>query len=139
MHIMWPTNSGLYSSKSAYNAFFLGSVRFAPWKHIWTPDHLAKRGFPHPVACPLYDQAEENVQHILISCVLAQKAWALILHRLDLLAFAPRGMNHCFSSWWCCTIKGVLRVEREGLNTLIILVVWEIWKHRNACVFEVKA
>jgi hypothetical protein len=25
---------------------------------------------------------------------------------------------------------------RKGLNYLIILVAWEIWKHRNACVFE---
>jgi hypothetical protein len=85
-------------------------------------------------ACPLYDQAEENVQHIIISCLFARQAWALILQRLDLLAFAPQGMNNRFSSWWCCTIKGVLRVEREGLNTLIILVAWETWKHRNACV-----
>ena len=27
--------SGTYSSRSAYNAFFFGSIRFAPWKHIW--------------------------------------------------------------------------------------------------------
>jgi hypothetical protein len=25
---------------------------------------------------------------------------------------------------------------RKGLHYLIILVAWEIWKHRNACVFE---
>jgi len=24
----------------------------------------------------------------------------------------------------------------NGLNSLIILVSWEIWKHQNACVFE---
>lgn len=24
---------------------------------------------------------------------------------------------------------------RKGLNTLIILVAWELWKHRNRCVF----
>jgi hypothetical protein len=29
------TNLGPYSSKSAYNAFFIGSIRFAPWKRIW--------------------------------------------------------------------------------------------------------
>ena len=27
--------SGTYSSRSAYNAFFFGSIRFAPWKRIW--------------------------------------------------------------------------------------------------------
>ena len=25
---------------------------------------------------------------------------------------------------------------RKGLNSLIILVAWELWKHRNAWVFE---
>nr|TKW04463.1 hypothetical protein SEVIR_7G110800v2 [Setaria viridis] len=25
---------------------------------------------------------------------------------------------------------------RKGLNSLIILVSWEVWKHRNSCIFE---
>jgi hypothetical protein len=25
---------------------------------------------------------------------------------------------------------------RKGLDSLIILVAWEFWKHRNACVFR---
>jgi hypothetical protein len=25
---------------------------------------------------------------------------------------------------------------RGGLNSLILLVLWHLWKHRNACVFE---
>jgi len=68
------TNLGPYSSKSAYNAFFIGSIRFAPWKRIWRSwaplrreffiwlaiknrcwpaDRLAKCGLPHPAVCPL--------------------------------------------------------------------------------------
>jgi hypothetical protein len=41
-----------------------------------------------------------------------------------------------FSNWWCQSIKKVEKSLRKGLNSLIILVAWEIWKHRNACVFE---
>jgi hypothetical protein len=33
-------------------------------------------------------------------------------------------------------IKSVEKNLRKGLNSLIILVAWEIWKHRNSCVFE---
>lgn len=29
------TQPGSYSSKSAYAAFFLGPIRFAPWERIW--------------------------------------------------------------------------------------------------------
>jgi hypothetical protein len=31
----------------------------------------------------------------------------------------------------CC--KGVPKKVREGLNSLIVLIAWELW---NACVFE---
>jgi hypothetical protein len=29
------TTSGQFSSKSCYNAFFLGSIFFEPWKRLW--------------------------------------------------------------------------------------------------------
>jgi hypothetical protein len=29
------SKTGSYSSKSAYEAFFIGTIRFAPWKRIW--------------------------------------------------------------------------------------------------------
>ena len=35
-HHVWRfAESGGYSSKSAYGAFFVGSIRFAPWKRVW--------------------------------------------------------------------------------------------------------
>ena len=30
----------------------------------------------------------------------------------------------------------VSKEHRKGVNTLIILGAWIIWKHRNACVFQ---
>jgi hypothetical protein len=30
----------------------------------------------------------------------------------------------------------VNKEHRKGVNTLIILGAWIIWKHRNTCVFE---
>jgi len=41
-----------------------------------------------------------------------------------------------FSGWWRKVIKAVPKEVRRGLNSLIILVAWEVWKHRNDCVFE---
>jgi hypothetical protein len=63
-----------YSSKSAYAAFFVGSIKFGSWRRIWktwapprckffiwlvfhnrvwTADRLAKRNLAHPESCPL--------------------------------------------------------------------------------------
>jgi hypothetical protein len=31
---------------------------------------------------------------------------------------------------WCLSIR------KKGFNSFVILVAWQIWKHRNACVFD---
>ncbi|RCV36691.1 hypothetical protein SETIT_8G002500v2 [Setaria italica] len=41
-----------------------------------------------------------------------------------------------FSASWGRVIRAAPKELRKGLNSLIILVAWEIWKHRNSCVFE---
>ena len=149
------TRSGIYSSKSAYNAYFCGSIRFAPWKRIWkswapqnckffiwlainnrcwTGDRLAKRGLPHPASCRLCDQ-ERSIQHFLISCVFARQVWFIIFQRLGLSSISPVSTSK-FSSWWYWAIKDVPKEMKKGLNSLITLVAWEIWKHRNECVFN---
>jgi len=82
--------SGQYSTKSAYEAFFVGAIHFRPWERIWkswapgkckffmwtaahkkcwTAERLAKKGLPHPALCPLCDQVEETLDHLLVSCV----------------------------------------------------------------------
>jgi len=103
-------SSGFFSSRSAYKAFFVGAIKFEPWKRLWkswapnkckiflwlaihnrcwTADCLQKRGLPHPDRCPLCDQEEENIQHILTSCVFARQFWFNILQPLNLFSLAP--------------------------------------------------
>ncbi|WVZ86079.1 hypothetical protein U9M48_032920 [Paspalum notatum var. saurae] len=36
----------------------------------------------------------------------------------------------------CRAANALPKVGRKGFNSLVILVCWELWKHRNACVFE---
>jgi len=90
------SSSGSYSSKSAYQTFFLGTIKFAPWKRIWkswaplkckffvslainnrcwTADRLAKRGMPHP--------------------------------QLNMSAVAPQICTTSFSWWWGSAVRGL--------------------------------
>jgi hypothetical protein len=83
--------SGEFSTKSAYEALFLGAILFEPSKLIcsnwaprkckfflwlvahnrcWTADGFARRGLPHPEHCPFCDQEDETIQHLLCSCLL---------------------------------------------------------------------
>ncbi|CAO2186422.1 unnamed protein product [Urochloa humidicola] len=148
---------GCYSSKSAYRAYFYGSVTFEPWKRVWkswapnkckvflwlairnrcwTADRLAKRGLPHPEKCPLCDQEEETIQHLITSCVVARQVWYNLLQLLDLGEYIPKRRERCFADWWRKIIRKVPKDQKKGVNSLIILGAWMIWKHRNACVFE---
>jgi hypothetical protein len=84
----------------------------------------------------LCDQEEEDIQHLLTTCVFAREFWCRLL--------SPVGLQHCVPSqhasslvdWWRKSVKKVPKEKRKGFNTLIILGAWLLWKHRNACVFE---
>lgn len=79
-HVWTPCTSRNFSSKSAYDRFFVGGITFEPykrlwkswallkvkfflwlaaWRRCWTADRLQRRGLPHPDRCPLCDQTEE--------------------------------------------------------------------------------
>ncbi|WVZ94091.1 hypothetical protein U9M48_040028 [Paspalum notatum var. saurae] len=141
-HFRWRfTQSGQYSCKSAYQSFFLGTVKFGPWKRIWKSwaplrCNPSPRGLPHPNVCPLCDQEQETVQHLLVSCVFTRQVWTLILNALGLPDLVPQPDGRRFSSWWSGAVSRAPKELKKGLNSLIILVAWEVWKHRNACVFE---
>uniref|UniRef100_A0A0A9DNR5 Uncharacterized protein n=1 Tax=Arundo donax TaxID=35708 RepID=A0A0A9DNR5_ARUDO len=50
----------------------------------------------------------------------------------------PHGVHQCvqFSGWWCKAVKQVPKELRKGVNSLVTLIAWEIWKHRCECVFN---
>jgi hypothetical protein len=86
--------SGQYSARSAYEYLFLGATMFKPFERIWkswappkyklfmwlaahkrcwTSDQLAQWGLPHPEHCPLCDQEDETLDHLLVSCVFTRQ------------------------------------------------------------------
>ena len=91
---------------------------------------------PHPARCPLCDQEEETVQHLLTTCVFARQFWFSILQPLNLSCLVPRCAAGSFADWWRKSWKRVQKQLRKGFNSLVILGAWTIWKHRNACVFD---
>jgi hypothetical protein len=50
----------------------------------WTADRLARWGLDHPDKCPLCDQVEESIDHLLVSCVFAMQFWLTLLQRVQL-------------------------------------------------------
>jgi hypothetical protein len=102
----------------------------------WTADMLAKRGLPHPSVCPLCDQEAETIHHLLLSCVFARQLWVTLFRQFGFAVLAPQATDSCFASWWGRIIKVVPKEKKKGMNTIIILIAWQLWKFRNQCVFD---
>jgi hypothetical protein len=126
--LLWSWSAdGVYSSKSAYSAFFAGRARaitvaqvwrsrapygcrFFAWivsrDRCWAADHLERRRLPHPAACPLCDQEPEIIQHLLLGCVVAREVWAWALNHWDRLAWLP-DVNTELLLWWRPSWRGL--------------------------------
>jgi hypothetical protein len=147
LHIWTPSSSGTFSSKSAYERFFVGAVNFEPadriWKawaptkckfflwlaalnRCWTVDRLARRGLEHLERCPLCDQEDETVQHLLASCVFAREAWAHILSKVGLQHLSPSGDVKSFQVWWRSSKQRVDAAVKKSFNSLVALGAWWI-------------
>jgi len=93
---------------------FIGSTHFRPWERIWkswapgkckffmwlathnrcwTVDQLARKGLPHPECCPLCDQMDETIDHLLVSCVFTRQFWFRLLRSVGLQILAHNLMK----------------------------------------------
>jgi len=108
----------------------------ATHRKCWTAERLAKKGLPHPALCPLCDQVEETLDHLLVSCVFSRQFWFNLLQGLGLQALAPGLDDEIFDDWWDNLSSRVSCQIRKGANYLVILGAWNLWNHRNMCVFD---
>ena len=124
---------------------FVGSITFEPWKKLWktwapgkckTFLWLALRNrLPHPERCPLCDQEDETVQHILTTCVFARQFWCAILQPLTLESLTP-ARRVSFAGWWKKAERRIPKQLKKDFNSFCILGAWTLWKHRNTCVLD---
>ena len=150
--------AGYYSTKSVYNllkAEASSNSEDSNYKTIWklqipprasafswrifknrlpTRDNLRRRHVELPsYNCPLCDQEEETVGHIMYSCRKTCVLWWEILRWVNRMGPFPLQPN-ChflqFSQW-----SGNSKVDNRW-KALWIALSMTIWKHRNALVFN---
>jgi hypothetical protein len=89
----------------------------------------------HPIRCPLCDQQGETLNHLLVNCVFSRIFWYNVLRKFWLHSLAPQPDAVSFMDWWEMVSETTNGLVREGLDSLIILGSWMIWKHRNRVIF----
>jgi hypothetical protein len=152
------TNDRKYTTRSAYRAQFLGSTptnfnlliwkvwappkcKFFSWlviqNRIWTSDRLQARGWPNPQICPLCHLRPESGIHLFKDCRFTRRIWVEIACWLGNINLHPDAWvaSDSVADWWSA-LDHTICVAKQGLRSLIILVCWEVWKERNARIFE---
>jgi hypothetical protein len=86
---------------------------------------------PHLEKCPLCDQEDESIDTILVSCVFSRQFWYLLLRQVRFHVLAPQPAESSFDEWWEKAGEATSGLIKTGLNSLIVLGAWTIWKHHN--------
>ncbi|XP_073363459.1 uncharacterized protein [Aegilops tauschii subsp. strangulata] len=103
----------------------------------WTAERLAKRGLAHPPRCVLCDQDFEDIHHLLAACIFSREIWHRTLAWCKLTVSPPNG-DLTLYDWWRDATGSIPVSLRKALASLVPLVTWDIWKHRNACIFDLQ-
>ena len=101
----------------------------------WMADRLACHGLPYPRECPLYDQEDETINHLLASYVFARQFWYLLLRQASFHPLSPQPSDTSFVSRWEKASGATSGLIQKGLNFLIVLGAWTLWNHQNHCIF----
>lgn len=119
----------------------LPKCNFFAWlitqNRIWSADRLATRGWPNNDSCVLCRQLMESAYHLIVDCRYTKRVWELVA-----VWTAQPGLNH--AGWaptndtlqWWTMITTVPDTSRRALRCLTLLIIWEIWKERNARTFD---
>jgi hypothetical protein len=87
-------------------------------KRVWTVDRLAKRGLNHPEKCPLCDQEDETLDHLLVTCSFSREFWYLLLRKFGLHSLAPQPNVGSYLVWWEEVGAVVNGLTKKGLAPL---------------------
>ncbi len=159
--IVWKfTSSGHYTASSAYHAQCLGApntnfnsliwkvwapgkCKFHAWliiqNRVWTSDRLATRGWRNNGHCPLCRCDTETALHLVAMCRYTKRIWRLVATWAGYQQLEPAQWEEARSvhQWWE-SLANTPGIPKKGLRSLILLVVWEIWKERNRRIFDHK-
>lgn len=66
----------------------------------------------------------------------SREVWYMLLSKVGLQQVTPGLQGKVFQNWRKLAEVQVPPIQRKGFNTLVSLVAWMLWKHRNTCVFD---
>lgn len=162
-NICWVlTADGKYTAKSAYSMQFEGKThcvaavqtwktrapprcKFFVWlmlqDRIWTAARLQLRGWPNEYFCQLRIRNLETTRHLFCECQVATKIWEEVANWIQAASLLPENWNQTstMAEWCTDLIAAAAPSRRSGMQSMVTLTIWEIWRERNNRVFRNEA
>ena len=100
-------------------------------------NRLQQRGWPNGGLCPLCKQVQESASHLLFQCRFTSRVWHAVVAWLGMQDHSPLIWRHedTVQDWWLKTINSGGHIKKAAAS-ILMLVMWEMWKERNARVFR---
>ena len=101
---------------------------------ILTWENLRKRGFIGPSRCHLYQVKEETTNHLLNECNYTTEMWDWATDIFRQSNKTRGNISATISNW----NESYIENEMVNLcwNLMLRMIIWEIWKERNRCIFK---
>ena len=77
----------------------------------------------------------ETLDHQLAQCSYSREVWFCLLRPLGLQALVPTSGTFAFV-WWLTSPKRLPADFRKLFDSFVLLVIWLLWKERNARFFD---
>ncbi|RVX13534.1 Transposon TX1 uncharacterized 149 kDa protein [Vitis vinifera] len=105
----------------------------ATWGKVLTLDRLQLRGVHLPNCCFLCGCEEENVNHILLHCIVTRALWDIIFGLIDVKWVLPETVKETLISW-----RGsfVGKKRKKIWKSIPLCIFWTVWRERNRLAFR---
>ena len=105
----------------------------ATWGNVLTLDRLQRRGVQLSNCCFLRECEEENVNHILIHCIVVRALWDIVLGLVDVKRVFPETVKEVLITW-----RGsfVGKKKKKVWESIPLYIFWTVWKERNRLTFR---
>ena len=124
--------------KLCWSSICLPKIKFCNWivlhSRLPTCDfltYISGRPLDSP-SCPFCIELESQ-NHVLLHCTLARSVWNDLFRWLNVSMVMPFSTHDFFSLW---SSLGTGTHQRSFLNSLWMILVWEIWKWKNRRIFS---
>jgi hypothetical protein len=153
------STSGIFSVKEAYH-LQTNPPNQAPegiWSKVWQPflwpkislflwltaqnriltwDNLIKKGFTGPSRCPLCQQSEETMEHLLNNCHYSQQIWDWGAQAMRRSQWNRGSIRDTLANWGTGPFHNP--ILQRIWQLLPGFSLWAIWKERNQRIFNSK-